>query len=332
MLEEKTLQLLKDKKNLLAFSGGGDSTALFFLLLKYNINFDIAIVDYGLRKQSKEEVSHAKKLANKYNLKCHLHVADKIEQNFEASARKIRYDFFEEIISTQNYDNLLTAHHLGDRFEWMLMQFCKGTGCAELAGMQKVEERVNYKLIRPLLNVDKSELLNYLHVEDIKYFEDETNKDESIKRNSFRHKHSQPLLSENLDGIKKSFEYLDSDKSALIEDRTPLHVADFTYFKSSNIRTNIYYIDKYLKSIGYMMSASERELLKSKDTLVLGRKHLVNQTKNYVFIAPYIDEDIKMSKEFKEKMRTLRIEPKLRKYFYKFPEVFESLTLSLLFE
>jgi len=332
MLEENTLQLLRDKKNLLAFSGGGDSTALFFLLLKHNIKFDIAIVDYGLREQSKEEVSHAKELANKYNLKCHLHVADKIEQNFEASARKIRYKFFEELISTQNYDNLLTAHHLGDRFEWMLMQFCKGAGCAELAGMQKVEKRVNYKLLRPLLHLDKSELLNYLHVEDINYFEDETNKDESIKRNSFRHKYSTPLLKDNLAGIKKSFEYLDSDKSLLIQDLTPLHVEQFTYFKSSNTRSNIYYIDKHLKNIGYMMSASERELLKTEKTLVLGRKYLAIQNKNYVFISPFIEEDIKMPKEFKEKMRTLRIEPKLRKYFYKFPEVFESLTLSLLFE
>ena len=332
MLEEKTLLLLRDKKNLLAFSGGGDSTALFFLLLKNNIKFDIAIVDYGLREQSKKEVAYAKKLANIYNFKCSLHVATNIEQNFEANARKIRYDFFEELISTQSYENLLTAHHLGDRFEWMLMQFCKGAGCAELVGMQKVEQRENYRLLRPLLHVDKSELLHYLHLEKIEYFEDETNKNESIKRNSFRHKYCEPLLKNNLAGIKKSFNYLDIDKSLLIDKVTPLHVEDFTYFRNSNTRTNIYYTDKYLKSIGYMMSASEREILKTEKTLVLGRKYVVNQNKTYVFIAPFINEDIKMSKEFKEKMRTLRIEPKLRKYFYKFPEVFESLALSLLFE
>ena len=331
MLEESTLELLRDKKNLLAFSGGGDSTALFFLLIKNNIKFDIAIVDYALREQSKEEVAYAQELANKYNLKCSLHVAQKIEQNFEASARKIRYDFFEELISTCSYENLLTAHHLGDRFEWMLMQFCKGAGCAELVGMQNIEQRENYKLIRPLLHVDKSELIDYLHVEKIKYFEDETNKDESIKRNSFRHKYSTPLLKENLAGIKKSFAYLDEDKSHLIENVSPLHVEQFTYFKNSNTRTNIYYIDKHLKSLGFMITAKERELLKHEKTLVLSRKYVVNQNESYVFIAPFIDEDITMPKEFKEEMRTLRIEPKLRKYFYKFPEVFKSLTLSELF-
>ena len=315
MIQEETLQLLKGKKNLLAFSAGGDSTALFFLLLKNNINFDIAIVDYGLREQSKEEVAYAQDLAKTYNLKCSLHVASEIKQNFEASARAIRYNFFEELISTQNYKNLLTAHHLGDRFEWMLMQFCKGAGCAELAGMQNIEQRKNYTLIRPLLHVAKSELLNYLHVEKIKYFEDETNKDESIKRNSFRHKYSEPLLAHNLAGIKKSFEYLDEDKNLLINEETPLHVEQFTYFKSSNTRSNIYYIDKYLKSIGLMITASERKLLKDEKTVVISRKFVVNQNTNFVFITPYI-QDINMTKEFKEEMRSLHVEPKLRPYFY----------------
>ena len=324
MLEQKILTELKSKKNLLAFSAGGDSTALFFLLLKNNIKFDIAIVNYGVRTQSKEEVKYAQELANKYSLTCSVHLAAKITQNFEAKARKIRYSFFEELISTCKYENLLTAHHIGDRFEWMLMQFCKGSGCAELAGMQSVEYRDNYKLIRPLLHVDKSELLEYLHVENIKYFEDETNLDESIKRNEFRHKYSLPLLKDNLAGIKKSFEYLNEDKNTLIQNVQVLHVEQFIYFKNSNTRTNIYTIDKYLKTIGYMLSASERSLLKDENTLIVGRKYVVNINENFVFITPYI-QDINMPKEFKEKMRTLHVEPKLRPYFYENEKSFEVL-------
>jgi tRNA(Ile)-lysidine synthase len=324
MLKEETLSHLVNKKNLLAFSGGGDSTALFFLLLKNNIKFDIAIVDYGVRKQSKEELLYAQELADKYSLTCSVHVAPKIKQNFEAKAREIRYNFFEELIATCKYENLLTAHHLGDRFEWMLMQFCKGAGCAELAGMQSIENRDNYSLIRPLLHVDKSELFEYLRVEKIKYFEDETNLDENIKRNAFRHKYSLPLLNEHLAGIKKSFEYLDEDRALLIKDIRALHVEQFSYFKNHNYRTNIYTIDKYLKSIGYMLSAKERELLKDESTLVVGRKYVINQNKAFVFITPFI-QDINMSKEFKEKMRVLHVEPKLRPYFYENEKSFEVL-------
>jgi tRNA(Ile)-lysidine synthase len=136
MVEEKILSKLRDKKNLLAFSGGADSTSLFFLLLENKIPFDIAIVDYNIRKQSKSEVAYAKELAKINNLKCHIYNAPKIEKNFEATAREIRYDFFEELIKKEHYTNLLTAHHLGDRLEWFLMQFCKGAGCVEITGMQ----------------------------------------------------------------------------------------------------------------------------------------------------------------------------------------------------
>ena len=57
---------IRNQKNLLAFSAGVDSSALFFLLLENNIPFDIAIVNYNLRAQSKEEISYAKELSHTY--------------------------------------------------------------------------------------------------------------------------------------------------------------------------------------------------------------------------------------------------------------------------
>ncbi|WP_455756832.1 tRNA lysidine(34) synthetase TilS [Sulfurimonas sp.] len=318
MLENSALNSLKGKKNLLAFSGGVDSSALFFLLLKHDIKFDIAIVNYNTRKQSKEEVNYAKELADTHNCTCHIYDAPHIKKNFEAKAREIRYDFFEDLIKKFNYNNLITAHHLGDRFEWMLMQFCKGAGCAEIAGMVKDSDRGFYTLLRPLLHLDKKELLNFLDANKLKYFEDETNYDEDIKRNDFRHNYSTPLLEKYLNGIKKSFDYLDEDRECLIPEIEIKTIDDFAYFKSSlNKRADIFVIDKYLKSQFHMPSANERELLKSVETVVLGRKFLVNQDFGFVFIVPYIQDDLHMPKEFKEECRVLKIEPKLRPYLYK---------------
>ena len=317
MLKDSSLKLLQNKKNLLAFSAGVDSSALFFILLKHDIKFDIAIVDYGVREQSKDEVKYAKLLAKKYNSTCHTFEAKKLDKNFEAKAREIRYNFFEQLIKEHNYNNLLTAHHLGDRFEWMLMQFCKGAGCAEIAGMQQVEQKEFYTLIRPLLHLDKSELLVFLNENKIKYFQDETNFDESIKRNSFRHNFTKPLLDKYLGGIKKSFEYIDEDKKELIQDTKLQIIDEFAYFKSlGNKRADIFAIDKYLKSKSHMPSANERELLKQEKTVVLGRKFVVNQEHGYIFIAPYKNQNLYMPKTFKEECRVLKIEPKLRPYFY----------------
>ncbi len=328
MLNNTSIKLLKDKKNLLAFSAGVDSTALFFLLKELNIEFDIAIVDYKMREQSKDEVSHAKELAKKYNRICYSYEADKIDKNFEAKAREIRYTFFENLIDKYNYDNLLTAHHLGDRFEWMLMQFCRGAGCAEIAGMKEIQEKQNYTLIRPLLHLDKSELLKYLKENEIKYFEDNTNLDEKYTRNKFRQNHTNPLLKEYLNGIKKSFEYLDEDLKTLIKDIEVTKIKEFAYFSSTNdARNDIYTIDKYLKSNSHMLSAHERELLKNRTTVVIGRKFLVTWHNEMIFIAPFTCENINMPKEFKEKMRKLKIEPKLRSYFFTNLDVFKSLAL-----
>ena len=319
-------QLLKESKNLLAFSGGGDSTALFFLLLEHNIQFDIAIVDYALRMQSKEEVAYAKALAKKYNLRCYLHNAKNIISNFEANARKIRYDFFETIIKEHNYTTLLTAHHLGDRFEWMLMQFCKGAGCAELTGMQSISQRNGYKLYRPLLHLDKSDLLEYLHRRDIQYFEDESNNDEKYRRNSFRKLHTTPLLQEYKEGIQRSFAYMDEDVTTLIQTSELKSCNQLAYFQTTGSkRSDIFAIDKYLKSKGHIITAKERALLKEEKSLVLGRKYIVVWHRNFLFIAPFIKAK-NMDKRVKEKMRLLKIDPKLRGYL-----AFDEEALFLLF-
>ena len=312
MLQNK--KLLKEQKNLLAFSAGGDSTALFFLLLENNISFDIAIVDYGVRRQSQEEVTYAQELAKKYDLQCFVHRAKRIASNFESNARKIRYDFFETLIKEYNYTILLTAHHLGDRFEWMLMQFCKGAGCAELIGMQSISKRNGYTLYHPLLQVDKSDLLEYLHKKNIRYFEDESNSDEKYKRNSFRKLHTTPLLAKYKEGIKRSFAYMDYDVETLIKKVEIQTYNKLAYFQTTHSkRSDIYAIDKYLKSQGHIISAKERALLKTEEAVVLGRKYIVVFHKTFIFIAPFVKSE-KMDKKFKEQMRMLKIEPKLRGY------------------
>ncbi len=330
MLKQSSLLALRGKKNLLAFSAGVDSSALFFILLENSIAFDIAIVDYGVRQQSKKEVAYAKELASTHNLKCHLLTAKVTKKNFESQARDIRYNFFEDLSTTHFYDNLLTAHHLGDRFEWMLMQFCKGAGCAEIAGMNEIQIRENYSLIRPLLHLDKQELLSYLKENSLKYFEDESNLDEEIKRNEFRHKYAVPLLKKHLSGIKKSFEYIDADVSSLLEDVDIKTIGSFAYFSScKKTRADIYTIDKYLKSQNYMLSANERGTLTTQKTTIVGRKFIVNQTGEFIFIIPYTQDNSVLKKEFKDLCRRLQVEPKLRQYLAQDSEAF-TLVKSLL--
>ncbi|WP_152058369.1 tRNA lysidine(34) synthetase TilS, partial [Aliarcobacter butzleri] len=214
---------IKESKNLLAFSAGVDSSALFFLLLKQNIPFDIAIVNYNVRVQSKDEVNYAKELALKYNKQIFIkEVKLETTSNFEKTARDIRYKFFEEIIDENSYEILITAHQLNDKLEWFLMQFTKGAGLVELIGFNEFEQKENYKVYKPLLEITKEELENFLKQENIKYFIDNSNFDEKYKRNYFRHNFSDKLLSEYTNGIKKSFKYLQNDINSLNIEITPI--------------------------------------------------------------------------------------------------------------
>ncbi len=313
------MQLLLDKfeklkgKNLLAFSGGIDSTALFFILLENNIDFDIAIVDYNIRKESKKEIAYAKKLANRYQKKIYTKSVYLSSPNFEARAREVRYQFFEEIIKEYSYTTLLTAHQLNDRFEWFCMQLSKGAGVVELMGLQKVVNKDFYTIYRPLLNITKAELLSYLHDNNIKYFIDESNKDIKYKRNYFRQNYTNKFLQEFKEGIKKSFQYLDKDYNELLNIEILFHQKDFYILKKqdSNIK-NIRIIDKIVKKFGIVLSQkTKEEILKQKESVV-SHKIVVAIDEKFIYIAPYVKNIL--SKKEKEYFRKHKIPSKIRFY------------------
>jgi tRNA(Ile)-lysidine synthase len=312
---EKLSENLSGRKNLLAFSAGVDSTALFFLLLDKNIDFDIAIVDYGKRESSIEEVAYAESLAKQYQKTCFTTKIQLEDANFEQNARIQRYKFFEEIIHKHGYENLLTAHQLNDRLEWFLMQFTKGAGTVELLGFEAIEKREHYNLIRPLISVSKKELLNYLKINNIKYFEDESNKDPKFKRNRFRETYANQLLEEFEAGILKSFDYLQIDKEQLfrlkiIKQIDKLYILE----KSENEVENLRAIDKIIKRLGVIISAKERQEIMRQSESVISHKIAVAIMEEKIYIAPF--KSPVMEKKFKELCREAKIPPKIRGYLW----------------
>ena len=175
MISQNVLDRLSFGANLLAFSHGIDSTALFYILEEAGVKFDIAIVDHNVREQSKFEVKSAKELASKFGKKIYTKSVNLGKSNFEKNAREARYEFFGEICQKFDYENLILAHQFDDKFEWFLMQLGKGAGLKELFGMSELEKRERFWLVRPLLNLRKKELQNYLDERGLRYFVDETN-------------------------------------------------------------------------------------------------------------------------------------------------------------
>ena len=231
-------------------------------------------------------------------------------------ARDIRYKFFEEVIDENSYETLITAHQLNDKLEWFLMQLTKGAGLVELIGFNEFEQKENYKVYKPLLEITKEELESFLKQENIKYFIDNSNFDEKYKRNYFRHNFSDKLLNEYTNGIKKSFKYLQDDINSLNIEITPIKIFDeLEIYKNQNDNNlNIRIIDNSLKKRGFLLSSAQRkEIIKQKEITI---SHKINITLNedFIWICPKIE--INIDKKFKEFYRINKIPKNIRNYIY----------------
>ena len=315
MLSAPVLHKLKSGRNLLAFSHGVDSTALFYLLDEAGVKFDLAIVDYNVRAQSKDEVASARDLAAKFNKQIYVKSVQLGESNFEHEARAARYDFFAEICREQGYENLILAHQFDDKFEWFLMQLGRGAGLSELLGMQELELRDDYVIARPLLGVRKCELERFLRERNLKYFTDETNLTDQYKRGFIRAKFSEPFLDEYFSGVKKSFEFLATDVLNLAPEISNPSAKIYLVRRGAN---ELRGVDRACKRLGLVLSSAQRSecarCLENGARCVLGGKVAVGAGAKFIFVTPYIKTS--MEKKFKEACRQLAIPPINRGFLF----------------
>lgn len=303
-------EFLKNKKNLLAYSAGTDSSALFHMLEANNIEFDLIMVNYNTRSESLDEVDHANSLNKKlYLLNTDL---DLDKSNFEKRARDIRYDFFDKVM--KDYDNLILGHNLSDKVEWFFMQFVRGAGINELAGMSKLSKRKNYNIVRPLLDISKKEILEYLEKNKIKYFYDKSNDDQNFTRNYFRHTFTNKLLDGNEKGILKTFSILDNEKNQLPSEKLIYNIEELFVYRIDFLRASNL-LSKLLKEKGYVLSGRQREEFDNNEELVIQvnkNYYVATYSENKFYFSPYLTGNMK--KEDKERMRKNRIPPKHRVY------------------
>lgn len=174
-------------KYLLAVSGGADSSVMAALFHQAGYHFTIAHCNFHLRgEDSNQDMQLVQQMAHKWQVPIRIKEFDtfSIQKNsglsIEMTARKLRYDWFEEI--GKDFDYIVTAHQANDAAETLLLNLCRGTG---LHGLTSIPEK-NGKIIRPLLCFTEKEIHRYAHDKQIQYAVDYTNKDEQLKRNKIR--------------------------------------------------------------------------------------------------------------------------------------------------
>lgn len=191
--------LLADcSKILLAVSGGPDSLAMLDLFLRLQNEFEIEIavahLDHMFRKESKSEADFVESFTQKRGLRLfrkQVNLPEIIRKNnfsAEAAARRIRFDFFKEIIEDNNFDLLALAHHRDDQAETVLLNLFRGSGLQGLSGIQVEAEVKGIKVIHPMLNFSKKEILKYCAENDLKPRFDSSNQKNIYSRNIIRNK------------------------------------------------------------------------------------------------------------------------------------------------
>jgi tRNA(Ile)-lysidine synthase len=173
-----------------AVSGGADSVCLLHALLdlapRWNLRLSVLHLNHCLRgRESEADASFVRELAGRFGLPVSVREVDvaAIPDNLEQAGRSARREFFLEKIRSGDVDVVALGHTRSDQAETVLFRFLRGAGTAGLAGIRPVTAE---GLVRPLIEVTRSEIESFLRGRGICWREDASNADPAFARNRIR--------------------------------------------------------------------------------------------------------------------------------------------------
>lgn len=194
---ERHNMLAAGDRVLVGVSGGADSVALVDILSRlaptFKLSLAVAHLNHGLRPAAAQlEADLVRRMADRMGIDCY---ADKItmhhkQGSLEEQLRLLRYAFFERTAAAAGCNKIAVGHHADDNAEAVLLNMLRGSGLRGLAGIPAVRDS---RIIRPLIEIRRKDIIGYVHRHRLPYLEDATNTDPRFVRNKIRH-HLIPLL------------------------------------------------------------------------------------------------------------------------------------------
>lgn len=194
------------KKLILSVSGGVDSTVLFYLLHNLKANLVIVHFNHQQRDASILEAEYVKSLANKYDYPFE-YIELSIDEDFHNQAHHLRKAHLIDIAKKHQTDVIITAHHLNDLLETILMRLSRGSNLLGYSGFVESHYKDGIYFVKPLFSVTKQAILDYASKHDIAYFVDASNKSDTYTRNRYRHHIIPALIDENPLILQKTIQY-----------------------------------------------------------------------------------------------------------------------------
>lgn len=187
-------QLLRDKqKVLIALSGGADSVCLLLMMQRLGYECHAVHCNFHLRgEESDRDEAFVIELCRHQDVPLHITHFDTHAYassngiSIEMAARDLRYAYFEEVAGEVGAKAICVGHHRDDNAETFLLNAVRGTGIKGLCGIKEVRSLGNVRIVRPLLNLTRSDILAYLKGRDQDYVTDSTNLVADVGRNKIR--------------------------------------------------------------------------------------------------------------------------------------------------
>lgn len=213
MIQQRVIRFIEKEhlfsssdKVLIALSGGADSVALLRILHTAGYRCEAAHCNFHLRgEESNRDEQFVRQLCLKYGINLHTvdfkttQYASEKRISIEMAARELRYNWFEDIKNECGAQVIAVAHHQDDSVETMLLNLIRGTGINGLSGIRPR----NGAIVRPLLCINREEIIRYLQDIEQTYVTDSTNLEDEYTRNKIR-LHLIPLMQEINPSIKNS--------------------------------------------------------------------------------------------------------------------------------
>ncbi len=176
----------KKLRFVLGVSGGIDSICLLRIFKKLNIQTIVVHINYGIRgEESDKDAAFVEEVCNELGVRLISHKINSTEvdnANFQAWAREVRYEFFDEAAQKTEAAGIAVAHQKDDQIETILQKIFRGSGLAAWSAMEVWDG----KLFRPLLQTSRDEIKNYCEEKEISFRVDRSNLESDYARNFLR--------------------------------------------------------------------------------------------------------------------------------------------------
>ena len=298
----ENLPFLKKKKLLLATSGGIDSMVLLHLCYQLELDIRVAHCNFQLRgDESDEDVDFVKSQTEKLKIPIFIKkfdtksFAQQQKSSIQVVARNLRYDWFNTLLINNDYDYILTAHHLDDSLETFLINFTRGSGLDGLTGIPQQNESI----VRPLLPFFRTEIEIFAKENNVEWREDSSNTSDNYLRNKLRHDVI-PMLKKINPSLLHSFENTISNlkqAQSLVDDASRIVyrkvVTDINFQKRINLTELIQlpnyhaYLYQWLEPLGFSDWDSINDLATAQSgKQIHSQNHTLLKDRNELIVFP----------------------------------------------